>query len=672
LLSSFTPSPTSTPPNVNFPPATGTTGGGTGGGSDPHTTGGSGTGTGTGTGDGNTDGPSGSQGNGGQGSGENKTPTIVGGIIGGLVAAALIIVVIVLYRQRQSKGRGYRRRTATDDSEKSVMMLGGFEAVPPGHGYGFFARLFHLRPTPRYTQKPGRERFDILADEDASFAAIGTSVGPRVHRNATGESGSTYGAGTGGYFNRWSSFGDAVNASVGSLRSALGFAPAHSPVRQDEYLDLGNSTSRRSFNASSAFRPLSAWRRESSYATTNPVDPFGDENGVEGRDVEEEYQRAMMMQHEALRRASSSGADDYSALVLDGRKRGTPLEPVPSISTVLSSHSREELDVPHGRVATSDTTHLTSLRTPEINNAVLPRVYSPPLVHGSENSNLAALQRTTSAGSKIGASLNRALSAVSSLFSSPPPPYGAGGRSRRVSGAGSRVERRNAGYEYMDLRDPNPPPPMLGLGLVPIEESHATRRTGSSVEFDSSAGSRYGGRPPLVLKPLHGKSLSSLRTANSEALERLGTGHWDVVQRDGTGSSRRTEGSNTTGSDVADPSSGGGGWADVVGKRETVESPGVLDTPYEQGAFWNDQAPRATGSPAGPRPIPPPKRVATLAERIEALGKTRAEALSPQEKGVGPSDEGGISTQRPQALYGIVPKATLYVANPGKKPTDAS
>jgi hypothetical protein len=60
--------------------------------------------------------------------------------------------------------------------------------------------------------------------------------------------------------------------------------------------------------------------------------------------------------------------------------------------------------------------------------------------------------------------------------------------------------------------------------------------------------------------------------------------------------------------------------------------------------------------------MPPPKRVTTLSERMEALSKSKEDALPLQGRGVGTS----------QALYGLVPKATLYVANPGKKPTDSS
>ncbi|KIM19539.1 hypothetical protein M408DRAFT_31133 [Serendipita vermifera MAFF 305830] len=210
---------------------------------------------------------------------------------------------------------------------------------------------------------------------------------------------------------------------------------------------------------------------------------------------------------------------------------------------------------------------------------------------------------------------------------------------------------------------------MLGLGLVPIDERSFTPRAGTSAE-GGSASSHYMGKPPLVLKPLHGKSLSSLRTANSEALERLGTGNWDVVQRDATGSSRQTEGSNATlGSDMTDLGAGDGmRWRDVVGDRAPVESPGGMEGAYDHGAFWNERNARAAtgpGSPVGPRPMPPSKDGFP-----DSPGAARGETLPLQGRGYTAGYDG--DPRRTQALYGLVPKPTLYVANPGKKATDSS
>ncbi|ESK94036.1 adagio protein 1-like [Moniliophthora roreri MCA 2997] len=110
---------------------------------------------------------------------------------------------------------------------------------------------------------------------------------------------------------------------------------------------------------------------------------------------------------------------------------------------------------------------------------------------------------------------------------------------RRGSGS-----RRVSGGLY-DIRDPNPPP-----RLVAIEESQhsgspekdrespRSQRSNSIKQSLSRKGSRlYGG---------HGKSMSSIRTADSEALERMAA--MDVVQRERTesGSNRTRESTGTS------------------------------------------------------------------------------------------------------------------------------
>jgi hypothetical protein len=588
---------------------------------------------------------------------------VIGSIFGVLGAIAIIVVIILVYRRRN--GRSHRRGWSgqTEESEKAVM-VGGFEAVPRGRGYGFVTKLLNIQPTAIYTQAPRRNRFDILGDEEA-YENAARQQQPRARRTGTSGSGNSWRQ------SRWSSFGGApsaigslVNASVSSLRSVFGIPNVASPTRdykEDTYLGVGTTRN--------APNPPSAWRRGSSYASNNHVDPFGDEFGVE-----EEYQRAMGLQHEMLRRAATSGADEYSALVLN-RKRSDippvaetsrtgaigyfPLTTVPSIPS--DSHGSD-----------SHTTHNTTIRTPaaESTHYGTPRVHSPTLNPQTQ------LQRATSGGSRLGASLSRTMSAISSLFSS--------------DHGGTRVGRAKPPppYEYIDLRDPNPPPPMLGLGLIPIEETgtedgsrHVSRIMNSS-EGGSAPGTAST-RPPLVLKPLHGKSLSSLRTANSEALERLGTGNWDVIQRDDTTSSRRTGGTDGSSSQWTDLGEDGGvAWKDVVGRPENVYVASPVDlnklpSPEQGTSRAYDRAVSlpspSTTSPSGPRPIPPPKRVTyNLAQRIEALGIPDQPSTS-QPRGPSPPSRSNeilqepTSPRRAHATYGLVPKQTLFIANPEKR-----
>ncbi|KAG8794172.1 hypothetical protein FRC17_008329, partial [Serendipita sp. 399] len=300
FLSSFAPagdSPNTNSPDVPPDPPSG--GGGGGGNPNPPTQdGGTETGSGGNSGSSNPPAP--------QPTGENNrssTPVVLGSVFGGLAATAVIIVLVVVYRRRRHKQHRRGWSGATDDSEKAVM-VGGFEAVPQGKGFEFVARVFNIQPKARYMQAPKRQRFDMLAEEDASEYA--SRPRPKSYRMGTGESGGS----NGGYLTRWNSQGagsaitSLVNASVSSFKSAFGLNnPPPGPSRELKRETLGGHTS------VSLARPPSAWRRGSSYTSTSRADPFGDEYGVE-----EEYQRAMSMQHEMLRRAPSSGTDEYSAL----------------------------------------------------------------------------------------------------------------------------------------------------------------------------------------------------------------------------------------------------------------------------------------------------------------------------------------------------------------------
>jgi hypothetical protein len=329
----------------------------------------------------------------------------------------------------------------------------------------------------------------------------------------------------------------------------------------------------------------------------------------------------------------------------------------------------------------------------------------------------------------IGASLTRTMSALSSLFGGGHDGYGGVGRrgtgkrkasySKKPGGGllGGNGGLLGGAYEYADLRDPNPPPPALGAGLISIEEG-GTENGGARSRQDSggmndseqalssnkSSGNVASKHASLVLKPLHEKSLSSLRTANSEALERLGAGNWDVVQRLGTGSSRRTDATQTTNdssyTDLGEDTEMG--WRDIVGRKAEgpagiVESPVDLETrDSSKETFWEGRAgpttritpsgqplsiplplsPNASNTnpgPSGPRPIPPPKRVTdNLAQRIEALGLAR-EAPLPLQSPTSPTRATpNDPTRRNPGVYGLAPKPTLFVANPGGRNTSDS
>ncbi|THV07267.1 hypothetical protein K435DRAFT_848217 [Dendrothele bispora CBS 962.96] len=105
---------------------------------------------------------------------------------------------------------------------------------------------------------------------------------------------------------------------------------------------------------------------------------------------------------------------------------------------------------------------------------------------------------------------------------------------RRASGGSSRRHNVVGAGGMPEIRDPNPPP-----RLVAIEESqHSASPDNESPKSNRSNSIKRalsrGGGSKVYRGGQHGKSLSSLRTADSDAIERMAG--MDVVQRERTGS----------------------------------------------------------------------------------------------------------------------------------------
>jgi hypothetical protein len=166
---------------------------------------------------------------------------------------------------------------------------------------------------------------------------------------------------------------------------------------------------------------------------------------------------------------------------------------------------------------------------------------------------------------------------------------------------------------------------------------------------------------------MHGKSLSSLRTANSEALERLGTGGWDVVQRLDSGStrSRMTNQSEGQYTDLGEDEPHGQQWRDVTSPTMVP----YTDSPMEERRPRAQSTSTVVHSPLmGPRPIPPPKDTAPAELGIRIPTPTITTPTRPRSPS-SPTDP-PVSPRR--AKYGFAPKQTLYVANPNQRGTTDS
>jgi len=226
-----------------------------------------------------------------------------------------------------------------------------------------------------------------------------------------------------------------------------------------------------------------------------------------------------------------------------------------------------------------------------------------------------------------------------------------------------------------EFRDPNPPP-----RLVAIEESvHSASPDGHSPKSHLSSPSQQGplsgiSRHASRLKGGHNKSLTSVKTADTEVIERI-AGTMDVAQL-GRSGSRRTASTGTIASLSIDtrPSS----WihedhADGYGDPElmTFSSP-VEMADAESFSGRTDsyhpttQAPTSSSSPMSGMKHSPPPSSGAVAARIQDFERRQSLDLQPPPLGNTRQRE-ERSKKRTHDIsvnYGLIPRASLFVANP--------
>lgn len=211
----------------------------------------------------------------------------------------------------------------------------------------------------------------------------------------------------------------------------------------------------------------------------------------------------------------------------------------------------------------------------------------------------------------------------------------------------SLLDRRNStGQKPLDLRDPNPAPP-----LTSINEWNAS---------PDSLESKY--EQPVKHIRLISPSVYSGRTANTEVAERLG-GSYDVVQRiasDGSTSHRTA----SIGSISANEHGMLGGLSSDQSKLTSSRPISPASCPSSSSKEPSRTGPtthssrfiRATGHAVTSRVQEIERQVANnlVAERSPPPRNTRKREEVP-------------SRTRPTIQYGLAPRASLYVANPDKQ-----
>ncbi|KAJ7227409.1 hypothetical protein GGX14DRAFT_629826 [Mycena pura] len=242
---------------------------------------------------------------------------------------------------------------------------------------------------------------------------------------------------------------------------------------------------------------------------------------------------------------------------------------------------------------------------------------------------------------------------------------------RSSRGGGAPAPQRT-----MDFRDPNPLPQRLGFVKEETPSVLAEHRSSSGTERRGS------GSPPghgVARVAAHGKSMSSIQTqqtADSEALERMGD--VDVVLRGNRhGGSTSTRGSEVTGGGSTDE--GHGQVQRSWRSQESADEP-VYTSPVEMvpASSFNLPTPPSRTRSLSPSVRPPLSTASSgssVAERIRAYERRMS-----QDVGAPPPPPPSTNADVQERVrkkshvhgvnYGLVPRASLFVANPGGR--DAS
>lgn len=220
--------------------------------------------------------------------------------------------------------------------------------------------------------------------------------------------------------------------------------------------------------------------------------------------------------------------------------------------------------------------------------------------------------------------------------------HGAGGGGNYRTRSGSFNGKTSMGPLIAEFRDPNPAPKLVVIEEKSPESLRDPSRQGSADsklsgnhihhEGDDSPGSKLEGSATtpherVYSNTKHGKSISSLQTTNTEALERIG--RMDIVQREGTDSSTNSRG---------------------VGEELT----GLVTIPTEFGTQDHEN-----DGPLSARivaPMRPP--LATRRTTSSSSGGIVASRIQAFEK---------MEPKREAVKYGLAPRQPLFVANPDSR-----
>ena len=624
---------------------------------------------------GSNDGTGGGDDSGPNSSKNKKTAAIARGSILGTLGFVVGTAAAIYYVRRRAHQRpeDFSPLGNDEDDEESphditaIAMVGGHEK-----GRSAFPVFLGAVGLGRVHQPAARERRDMLADEDRSF---GSSQWRHVSREGSGSSWS----GTGTTSRRSSqarTFTDVVTGSLASLR-AIG---------------------RRGTRSREPTQTSLEW---------NEKDPFSDEVGLmAGGFAEDGLGR--------LRGGSTSMPVGMTGPYTDPFEDAEVLHDASSDSDLeQGEHHRPALGV------------ALKLPHPSLRTALLPIpdfVPMSPLMEQASHNSLSGSSSShlLSSGyvesSRTSQDQSPRSPRPTSIIDANAPPSLPIRRSDswwarfartplRLSGSADAASASHPSRSsLLEFRDPNPPP-----RLITIEESqhsnlsdspdskYAHEGANSAGQGDSGGGSgggvsRRASRAAVYASLGHGKSVSSLQTANTETLERV-EGTMAIIQRDGTMDSQITT-SPIAGDDfgqgepVAGPSTRRLLFVRQISQAgsESSRASTPLTPPVDEGVpVDSDTRERSStfepslpaAGPTGPRL--PPRRLSSAgagAGAVSARIKAFERRLSRDAEGPPPPTNTRKreerSGPRPVVRYTLVPKPSLFVANPDRRDNASS
>jgi len=193
--------------------------------------------------------------------------------------------------------------------------------------------------------------------------------------------------------------------------------------------------------------------------------------------------------------------------------------------------------------------------------------------------------------------------------------------------------------------------------LTPIEEVHPLALksiTRGSVELVTNQI-----RSRSASNITHGRSLSSLRTADTEAIERIGDAV-DVIQRVRTNSYHS---SLSTGEDVRRSDGRSGDVDNTFTSEELTMSPTEVETPN-----FTDYVNTASGTDDPTRELALHSPISTAAKQLPGLVTSRVQAY---ERRLSQDNDVTRHTRKEQGdraivKYGLAPRQSLFIANPDR------